>query len=206
MHRSDVRRGCVLDCAATNCWRPYPYALLTRQYTIRWTGLSFAPDFAGKDLAMPPSLAQQVVDRSESLAQRERCGAFLKFCFLVCKHGGVWEASKQIETERVTPRVKDLLTKTAIVPGGLDSWAAISDYVNVQSAFLESLRSAAVFDAALAGGLVRAPLHSRGFSITTGIPVRWFPSAQSSRSVRSYSHNSCWSRKRHRRLLLFRKS
>jgi hypothetical protein len=96
-------------------------------------------------------------------------------------------------------RVQTILQKAAITGGGLGSWASIADYIDAmakfplarpikgiiaqrcalggnafpslagrqqaQQAFQESLR----FDAILADGMVKAPLRSRGFSITTGI-------------------------------------
>jgi hypothetical protein len=80
----------------------------------------------------------------------------------------VWQASKAVEAERCTPRLKELFTKAAVTPGDLTSWSAISDYENISTAFLESLRTQSVFDAAFPS-MVRAPLRSRSFSVTTGI-------------------------------------
>ncbi len=62
-----------------------------------------------------------------------------------------------------------ILQKTAVTGGTLADWSSIADYQNISAAFLESLRSESVFDAVLNGGMIRAPLRSRGFSITTGI-------------------------------------
>jgi hypothetical protein len=84
----------------------------------------------------------------------------------LARHGNAYTAR---DHARCTPRVIELLNKTAVVSGGLDSWASIADYENVATAFLESLRSVSVFDAALANGMTKAPLRSRGFSITAGI-------------------------------------
>ena len=115
------------------------------------------------------TIAQQIGERSENLAKRKSRGAFLKFCFLVAKYGSAYQARAHLDAERVTPRVREIVQKAAIPPADLTSWAAISDYQNISTAFLESLRSLSVFDACLADGMVRAPLRSRGFSITTGI-------------------------------------
>ena len=46
-----------------------------------------------------------------------------------------------------------------------------------QEAFQQSLRDLSVFDTVLSGGMVRAPLRSRGFSITTGIGGSVVPGA-----------------------------
>jgi hypothetical protein len=118
---------------------------------------------------MPPSLASQLAQREESLSKRESRGDFFKLCRMLLKHGNAFNARPYAEAERARPRVQDILQKAAIAPGDLTSWSAIADYENISTAFLESLRSLSVFDAALADGTVKAPLRSRGFSITTGI-------------------------------------
>jgi hypothetical protein len=118
---------------------------------------------------MPPSLASQVAQREQSLAKREARGDFFKFCHLVAKYGGAYQAREYAAAERARERVKTVLQKAAIAAGSLESWSGIADYQNISTAFLESLRSQSVFDAALADGMVRAPLRSRGFSVTTGI-------------------------------------
>jgi hypothetical protein len=50
----------------------------------------------------------------------------------------------------------------------MNDWAAISDYVNISTAFSESLRSLSVYDAMLPS-ITPAPLRSRGITVTTGI-------------------------------------
>jgi hypothetical protein len=117
---------------------------------------------------MPPSIAQQVAQREETLSWRASRGDFFKFCFLLAKHGSAYKARPFAEAERASPRVRAILEKAAITPGDLTSWAAIADYQNIQEALQESLRSLSVFDAVLADGMIVAPLRSRGFSITTG--------------------------------------
>jgi hypothetical protein len=126
------------------------------------------PDRIWKGFQMA-SIAQQVAERSENLARKEAKGAFLKFAFMVCKYGSAYQARAYADAERASPRVRDILQKAAIPPGTLSDWSAIADYQNISTAFLESLRSLSVFDACLADGMVKAPLRSRGFSITTGV-------------------------------------
>jgi hypothetical protein len=118
---------------------------------------------------MPPSIAQQVAERSENLARKEAKADFFKLMKLLLRHGGAYEAKQYAAAERARPRVQGILEKAAVAGGGIDSWSQISDYINVQQSFQESLRTLSVFDAVLNGGMVRAPLRSRGFSITTGI-------------------------------------
>src|SRR2546430_2146400 len=115
------------------------------------------------------SIATQIGERSENLAKRESRGVFLKFAYLVLKYGSAYQARAHLDAERVTPRVREIVQKAAIPPATLSDWAAISDYQNISEAFQESLRSLSVFDAVLADGMVKAPLRSRGFSVTTGI-------------------------------------
>ncbi len=118
---------------------------------------------------MSPSIAQQVAERSESLVRNEAKSDFFKLMRLLLKHGSATDAREHAKVERARERVQNILAKAAVVGGGLDSWSSIADYVNVQAAFQESLRTASVFDAMLDGGMVRAPLRSRGFSVVTGI-------------------------------------
>jgi Phage capsid family len=124
---------------------------------------------------MTMSVAQQVIDEKESLAKRADKGAFFKLAHMVMKHGNVWNANKACDAgERVTPRIREILQKTAVTPGDLTSWAAVSDYVNVSTAFTQSLRSLSVFDRVLGdggvpGGMALAPLRSRGFTVSVGI-------------------------------------
>jgi hypothetical protein len=115
------------------------------------------------------SIAQQLAERSDSLSHREARGAFLRTMFLLLKHGSAAEARDHAKAERASERVQAILQKAAVSGGGLDNWSAIGDYTNISSAFLESLRGVSVFDSILANGMVRVPLRSRGFSITTGI-------------------------------------
>jgi hypothetical protein len=84
---------------------------------------------------------------------------------MLTKYGGAYEALQHAEAERATPRIRNIL-KSAVSGATMGDWASITDYQNIQAAFLESLRDVSVFDAVLAGGMVRAPLRSRGFSIT----------------------------------------
>jgi Phage capsid family len=130
-------------------------------------------------------------DRSESLAKRADKGAFFKLAHMVMKHGGAYNASKACDVERATPRIREILQKTAVVPGDLTTWAAISDYQNISRAFTESLRSLSVFDRVLAdggvpGGMALAPLRSRGFVVSTGITGS-SPSEKSIKPISSLS-------------------
>jgi hypothetical protein len=115
------------------------------------------------------SIAAQIAERSEGLAHKQAKADFFKLCRMLLKHGNSFNARPHAEAERCSDRVKNILQKTVVTGGDLTSWASVSDYVNIQEAFQQSLRSASVFDTALNDGMVRAPLHSRGFSITTGI-------------------------------------
>jgi hypothetical protein len=118
---------------------------------------------------MAPSIATQLAERSENLARKEAKADFFKLMKLLLRHGGPYEAREHAKAERARERVQNILEKAAVTGGGLDSWASIADYQNIQTAFQESLRTLSVFDAALSGGMVRVPLRSRGFSIQTGI-------------------------------------
>ena len=113
------------------------------------------------------TIAAQLGERAESIGQREANGAFIKLAFMLLKYRRASDAHAHCEVERVSPRVRDIL-KSAVSGATIGDWSAIADYQNVQQAFQESLRDASVFDA-LNGGMVRAPLRSRGFSITAGI-------------------------------------
>jgi hypothetical protein len=128
------------------------------------------------------SIAEQVAERSESLAARAGKGEFVKLAFMLTKYGGAYEALQHAEAERATPRIRNIL-KSAVTGATMGDWASITDYQNIQAAFLESLRDVSVFDAVLGAGMVRAPLRSRGFSITTGITG----SVVSERSVKPIS-------------------
>ena len=112
------------------------------------------------------TIAAQLGERAESIGQREAKGA--KLALMLLKYRGASDAHAHCEVERVSPRVRDTL-KSAVSGATIGDWSAIADYQNVQQAFQESLRDASVFDAVLNGGMVRAPLRSRGFSITAGI-------------------------------------
>jgi hypothetical protein len=116
-----------------------------------------------------PSIVQQLAERTENLARKEAKADFFKFCHLVMRHGGAYQAREFAGAERARERVKGVLQKAAISAGTLESWSAIADYQNISTAFLESLRSISVSDSALDGGMVKAPLRSRGFTVTTGI-------------------------------------
>jgi hypothetical protein len=115
------------------------------------------------------SIAEQIGERSENLAKKEARSDFIKLALMMCKYGGAYEARAYADAERCRPRVKTILEKAAVVGGGIDAWSSIADYQNIQQAFQESLRSLSVFDSALDGGMIKAPLRSRGFSITTGV-------------------------------------
>jgi Phage capsid family len=118
---------------------------------------------------MSPSIAEEIGARAQNLAKVEARSDFFKLCRLLLKHGSIYEARNHAKSEHARERVVDILTKASVVGGGIDSWSSISDYQNIQRAFQESLRTLSVFDAALANGMIRAPLRSRGFSVTTGI-------------------------------------
>jgi hypothetical protein len=115
------------------------------------------------------SIAQQLAERGENIARKEAKADFFKFCHLVMRHGGAYQARDFAGAERARERVRNVLQKAAVSAGTLETWSAISDYQNISTAFLESLRSISVFDSALDGGMIKAPLRSRGFSVTTGI-------------------------------------
>jgi hypothetical protein len=138
------------------------------------------------------SVAQQVIDEKESLAKRADKGAFFKLAHMVMRHGSAYNANKACDAgERVTPRIREILQKTAVVPGDLTSWAAVSDYQNVSRAFTESLRSLSVFDRVLGdggvpGGMAIAPLRSRGFTVSVGITGS-SPSEKSIKPISSLS-------------------
>jgi hypothetical protein len=87
---------------------------------------------------------------------------------MLLKYGGAFEAHAHADAERITPRIRNIL-KSAITGATVGDWSSIADYQNIQAAFQESLALVSVFDAVLVGGMVRAPLRSRGFSIVTGI-------------------------------------
>ena len=114
------------------------------------------------------TIAQRLGQVSNDLAHREARGAFIKTMFMLLKHRTAQDAYQHVDVERASPRVRDIL-KTAVSGATIGDWGANADYVNVQAAFQESLRDQSVFDAVLANGMVRAPLRSRGFCITTGI-------------------------------------
>src|SRR5262245_51695360 len=114
------------------------------------------------------TVAQQIARVSSAIAQREATGKFRELATMLVRYKDPFTASKMAEKERCTPRVANIL-KTAVTGGNMTDWSAISDYQNIVTAFMESLRTLSVFDAALADGMIRAPLRSRGFSVTTGI-------------------------------------
>ena len=109
------------------------------------------------------TLAQNVARVSQDLEARRGVGEFYKLAFMLLKHGSAYAAMQNVEAERATPRVQNIL-KSVVTGGTIGDWSAIADYQNIQAAFLESLRDASVFDAVLTGGMIRAPLRSRGWS------------------------------------------
>jgi hypothetical protein len=128
------------------------------------------------------SIAEQVAERSVSLAAKAGKGDFIKLSHMLMKYGGAYEAHAAADAERVTPRIRNIL-KSAVTGATIGDWSSITDYQNIQAAFQESLALVSVFDAVLTGGMVRAPLRSRGFSITSGITG----SVVSERSVKPVS-------------------
>jgi hypothetical protein len=123
---------------------------------------------------MTIDVAREVIDERESLTKRADKGAFFKLSHMMMKHRGAYNALQHAEVERATPRLKAILEKTAISPGGIDTWSAISDYRNISEAFTASLRSLSVFDRVVAdggvpGGMAITPARSRGFTVSTGI-------------------------------------
>ena len=114
------------------------------------------------------TVAQRLGQISADTETRTWKGDFTKLAFMLLKHGAAFEANAHCEEEKASVRVRGIL-KSAVSGATIGDWAAIADYQNIQEAFQQSLRDASVFDAVLNGGMVRAPLRSRGFSITTGI-------------------------------------
>src|SRR5262249_17968714 len=102
------------------------------------------------------------------ITERAGRGDFLKLAHMLLRHKSPFAARAQIEAERASPRVANIL-KSVVSGATLSDWAAVADYQNIVEAFQQSLRTASVFDAVLADGMVRAPLRSRGLSVTTGI-------------------------------------
>jgi hypothetical protein len=115
------------------------------------------------------SIAREVARASQDLDQRTAKGDFLKLALMLLRYKDPFTAAQSIEAERCTPRVTNILRKSAVTGATISDWSAIADYTNIVQAFTESLRTASVFDAVLADGMIRAPLRSRGFTITTGI-------------------------------------
>jgi hypothetical protein len=126
------------------------------------------------------TIAQKIKELDFNAAQRENLGAFLRVSRLLTAHkGSSIEALQSEEGQRSTQRVQTILknwrhiqsqaieAKTAVSPLAISS--ELSDYQNITEAFNLSLRSLSVFDAMLANGMVRAPLRSRGLTVTTGI-------------------------------------
>src|SRR5262245_61496689 len=114
------------------------------------------------------TIAAQVRAISSDLAEREGKGAFLKLARMLLRYKSPFNASAHASAERCTERVANIL-KSVVGGATLADWAAVADYQNIVQAFQESLRTASVFDAVLADGMVRAPLRSRGLTVTTGI-------------------------------------
>ncbi len=114
------------------------------------------------------TIAQRLGQVSNDLASREAKGAFIKTMFLLLKHRSAQDAFQHVEVERASPRVANIL-KSVVSGSTIGNWGAVADYQVVQEAFQQSLRDSSVFDQVLNGGMIRAPLRSRGFSITTGV-------------------------------------
>ena len=69
------------------------------------------------------SIAEQVAERSESLAQRSGRGEFIKLAHMLMKYGGAFEAHAAADAERVTPRIRNIL-KSAITGATVGDWCA----------------------------------------------------------------------------------
>src|SRR5262249_22344479 len=155
-----------LPAAPALCITPRNLGLCSdaAEFSRTWCGL-----FPHLESAM--TIAQQIGAVAASAEARARCGEFYKFArLLTAARGDRQHALALAHATHAAPRVVSILNGKAAVTGGdLTGWAAVADYQNIATAFAESLRSISVFDALLAGGLVRAPLRSRGFSVTTGI-------------------------------------
>src|SRR5262245_52650317 len=123
------------------------------------------------------TIAAQVARVSSDIAEREGKGDFLKLAHMLLRHKTAFNARSQIEAERCKPRVANIL-KSVVSGATLADWAAVTDYQNIVQAFQESLRTASVFDAVLADGMIRAPLRSRGLTVTTGITGAVVPEGQ----------------------------
>jgi hypothetical protein len=111
----------------------------------------------------------QLGQRAEAIETRAAAAEFHKFARTLTATRGEWmEAAALAQQTRAKPRVVEIF-KSAVTGAGLADWSALTDYQTISAAFSESLRSAGVFDAMLAGGIVPAPLRSRGIIVTTGI-------------------------------------
>lgn len=113
------------------------------------------------------SIAQQIGRQSEILERSERSSDFLSLarCLVLAKgdrRGALYLAEMQH-----LPRVAEAF-KAAIAPISTVSASTLVQFPAASAGFLESLRSISVFDRLLAGGMIRAPLYTRGIVITLG--------------------------------------
>lgn len=124
------------------------------------------------------TIAQQIRDLDMNAAQRENLGTFMRLARMQMKYRGETQEALHRE-ERLPPRTQNILRnwvkiqsfpfeqRSAVSPLAIS--AELSDYQQIVQAFNLSLRSLSVFDAILNGGMIVAPLRSRGFTVTTGI-------------------------------------
>src|SRR5262249_51007493 len=99
---------------------------------------------------------------------RTKVGELYKLAQMLLRYKSAFNARSMVEAERATPRIAGIL-KAATGAATLSDWSSSADYQNIVEAFTESLRTASVFDAVLADGMIKAPLRSRGLTVTTGI-------------------------------------
>src|SRR5262249_18277749 len=112
---------------------------------------------------MSPSIAQQIGQASSNVEARTKVGELYKLAQMLLRYKSAFNARSMVEAERATPRIAGIL-KAATGAATLSDWSSIADYQNIVEAFTESLRTASVFDAVLADGMIKAPLRSRGLT------------------------------------------
>ena len=115
------------------------------------------------------SIVQQLGARTEAIETRAGAAAFCKIARLLLAAGGDRaQAIRLAPAYHASDRVTAII-KASITGGTMGDWSAVSDYVNVSTAFSESLRTLSCFDRMLGDGIVPAPLRSRGITVVTGI-------------------------------------
>jgi hypothetical protein len=122
-----------------------------------------------RENGMSKGNAMGILQTVESAANRASAGEFYKLArLLALAEGDLLLAAEYGKQTYATPRVLDILRKTAVAGATIADWNVIGDYKIVSTAFSESLRTLSVFDAVLPF-MVPAPLRSKGTTVTTGI-------------------------------------